>query len=443
MPKNRLQTLYIAFILLLGGIVLGFCAYRAVLQLCVAQNPSIVIGDLFVITLLFVLCRSLPVYIADNKSIEVSFVPVVASALTLGPDVTILFFAFSTLFLFERDSHTHTFRYSLARNPRAELFNLGNILLSVFAGSSMLYLLGGTGGALRLPYSILPATLFAVVTILMNLILFVLYFVSEGDQNFFTLFFGNILDILPNILCTIPFGILIALLLKLPNGSAFVLLFMLPLLLARYSFKLYLDSKSMYLRTVSSLSMAIEAKDTYTRGHSQRVSAMSVELARAMHLRPAEVEEIKIAALLHDIGKIGVEDSVLNKPAALTPEEFAEIKQHPVIGRKIVEDIHLSDTVNNAILFHHCRFDGAGYPADGPGPGKLSVAAAILAVADTFDAMTSDRPYRKGLPYEAAIAEIKLNSGTQFDPAVVAHLEEALKDFTSQHPETVAVGAYA
>ena len=90
-----------------------------------------------------------------------------------------------------------------------------------------------------------------------------------------------------------------------------------------------------------------------------------------MHLRDSAIEEIRIAALLHDIGKIGIDDNVLNKPSSLSPEEFDEIKRHPVIGRKIIDEIHLSNTINAAVLYHHCNYDATGYPSDGPGPGKL------------------------------------------------------------------------
>jgi len=131
------------------------------------------------------------------------------------------------------------------------------------------------------------------------------------------------------------------------------------------------------------------------------------------------VSEIKIAALIHDVGKIGIEDCILNKPGTLSREEFEQIKKHPVIGSEIIEEIHFSRTVVDAVLYHHCRYDGCGYPCEGAVPIEQPLPAAILAIADAYDAMTSDRPYRSKLSDEKAISIINENSGTQFDPNVV------------------------
>jgi putative nucleotidyltransferase with HDIG domain len=264
---------------------------------------------------------------------------------------------------------------------------------SLLEGNRLLFM-GGIGDSFSFPYSILPATVFGTVTISTNLILFILYFVSIGKERFTTMFSQTIVGILPNVVSTIPFGVFIALLLHQENGSYYVLLFILPLLLARYSFKLYLDSHSKNMRIIAALSRAIEAKDKYTRGHSERVASISEQVALAMHLSNRMVSDIKVAALLHDIGKIGIEDQILNKPASLTKEEYEEVKKHPVIGMEIIKDIKLSQTVNDAVLYHHLRYDGSGYPTDGEKPGKLLLSAAILGIADAYDAMTTDRPYR-------------------------------------------------
>ncbi|MDD4312356.1 MAG: HD domain-containing protein, partial [Eubacteriales bacterium] len=124
-------------------------------------------------------------------------------------------------------------------------------------------------------------------------------------------------------------------------------------------------------------------------------------------------------ALLHDTGKIGVEDAVLRKPGPLTPEEYDLIKQHPVVGRRIIESINLPTVVTDAVLYHHRRFDGTGYPPEGPASGGLPLSAAILAVADTYDAIISDRPYRAGLTKARAREILEEAAGTQLDPKVV------------------------
>lgn len=192
-----------------------------------------------------------------------------------------------------------------------------------------------------------------------------------------------------------------------------------PLLLARYSFSMYVDMKKMYFETIRTLSNALDAKDEYTNGHSHRVAEYSVMIAESMLLSPKEVETIKTAALLHDIGKIGIKDEVLNKPGKLDFKEFYEVQQHPEIGANILKDVAALQKVSAIIRYHHERYDGNGYP-DSISGDELPIESAIIAVADAYDAMTSDRSYRKAMSHEAAIEIIRNASGTQFHPGVVS-----------------------
>jgi putative nucleotidyltransferase with HDIG domain len=376
-------------------------------------------ADWVIMLILFSLCRGLPVYIAKDKSIEISFVPVVASVMMYGVHLTIILFFLSTFLMFSYDRSTGKIGHQLMELPVKELFNTSNIIIAILIGGQPLMALGGYGDSFSFPYSILPATVFAIVTIIFNFILFVFYFVSAGEEKFFKMVSNTIPGILPNVLSTIPIGIFIAVLLNFENGSFFVLLFILPLLLARYSFKLYWDSYSMHMRTITALTRAIDAKDSYTRGHSERVACLAERIARYMGLPKKMVSDIQIAALIHDIGKIGIEDSILNKPGRLSSEEFEQIKKHPVIGSEIIEEIRFSKTVVDAVLYHHCNFDGSGYPCDDSIPLVQPLPAAILAIADAYDAMTTDRPYRKRLADEEALQILLDNSGTQFHPDVV------------------------
>ncbi len=170
-------------------------------------------------------------------------------------------------------------------------------------------------------------------------------------------------------------------------------------------------------QSIRALAGAIEAKDPYTRGHSDRVTRYARRIARSLGLGEAEEEVIVRAAILHDVGKIGVPGAVLNKPGRLDADEYAQIQRHPLIGVEIVREIAAMDGTLDIIRTHHERIDGKGYP-EGLAGSRLPVGARILAVADTFDAMTSDRPYRSGLPAETACAEIERCSGSQFDPEV-------------------------
>lgn len=173
-----------------------------------------------------------------------------------------------------------------------------------------------------------------------------------------------------------------------------------------------------YLQTVTALANSIQAKDAYTMGHCQRVMEIACQIAAIMGCSENEKEELRYSAILHDIGKIGIPATILNKRDKLTDVEYEEIKKHPLISYSILKDVEFIKGGLVAILQHHERFDGKGYPYGIKGE-EICLAARILCVADAFDAMTSDRPYRKAMPTEAAVKEIVKCKGTQFDPAVV------------------------
>jgi HD-GYP domain-containing protein (c-di-GMP phosphodiesterase class II) len=155
-------------------------------------------------------------------------------------------------------------------------------------------------------------------------------------------------------------------------------------------------------------------------GHSARVTQYAVAIAESMDLPLEEVEELRLAGILHDLGKIGVPDSILNKPGRLSDEEYSAIKMHPVLSMRIIEPLPHLGNIIPIIYHHHERYDGNGY-MDGKSGNGIPLGARIIAVADSYEAMTSDRPYRKALSREEAVAEIARCSGTQFDPEVVKH----------------------
>ena len=188
---------------------------------------------------------------------------------------------------------------------------------------------------------------------------------------------------------------------------------------------LYESVKRNYFSTIQSLVNALEASDVYTRGHSERVKLLALELGRFIGLDFRELELLEHAAILHDIGKIGIESFILQKQGKLTPKEYGLIKAHPLIGEEILGPIDTLEGVRQTILQHHERYDGKGYPYGLQGE-ELSFKARILAVADTFDAMMSARPYRKALSLYDIKEELKVNAGTQFDPYVVESFIEML-----------------
>jgi putative nucleotidyltransferase with HDIG domain len=223
----------------------------------------------------------------------------------------------------------------------------------------------------------------------------------------------------------------------LPIGAAFVTI--------RLVFHHYFDSihkleqkveeiRSLNNSFLIAMAASIDARDPYTSGHSQRVAHWGREIAIAMGLPKEKVEEVYFGGILHDIGKIGIEDEILNKDGKLTPEEFNKIKQHTVIGYEIVKQAGVFQELLPAIRSHHERIDGRGYP-DGLSGEEIPLVARILAISDAFDAMVSDRPYREGMPVSAALKQIEDGAGTQFDEKLAYEFVKLIRNLP---PEELA-----
>jgi putative nucleotidyltransferase with HDIG domain len=180
------------------------------------------------------------------------------------------------------------------------------------------------------------------------------------------------------------------------------------------------------IREMTRIVEQVEAKDYYTRNHSSQVQIYSIKIAEKLRLSPEKIDDIAWAGILHDIGKIIIPDEILNKPGSLSPEEFDLIKTHPTEGKRMIDGT-LLEPLSEIIAQHHERLDGSGYPR-GLKADKIILGARIIAVADAFDAMTTDRPYKKGMDRDTAIKELKSLAGIQFDPKVVAALDEILKE---------------
>ncbi|MBC7230731.1 MAG: GAF domain-containing protein [Actinobacteria bacterium] len=182
--------------------------------------------------------------------------------------------------------------------------------------------------------------------------------------------------------------------------------------------RLFESLEEIYIEVITAMASAIDARDAYTHGHSQRVTEYAVAIAEEMGLSPAEVDIIRNASILHDVGKIGIKEEILKKPGRLSEEERREMEYHPFIGTKILHSVRLLEPVMPLVYHHHERYDGTGYP-DGLRGEEIPLGARIISVADAFESMTSDRPYRKAMPVEEAMAELRYNAGRQFDPRVV------------------------
>jgi hypothetical protein len=202
-------------------------------------------------------------------------------------------------------------------------------------------------------------------------------------------------------------------------------LVVLPLIVARWAISQYTAEQEAYEATVRALVQAVETKDLYTRGHSERVATASVMIARVLGMRDDRVNALRYAGVLHDVGKLGVPTKILHKSSGLTPEEYAAIQVHPVRGTEMLQGIEFLDEAFQGILHHHERMDGFGYPM-GLSGGNIPEFARVIAVADAFDSMTSTRSYRGARTPEDAVAELERCKGTQFDPVMVDALVTAL-----------------
>ena len=189
------------------------------------------------------------------------------------------------------------------------------------------------------------------------------------------------------------------------------------------------ELKTAYIQTIRALAEAIDAKDAYTRGHSERVAVYASRIARELNLRKELIERVYFAGLLHDVGKIGIPDAIITKPDRLNEAEYEEIKRHPEIGAKILEPVEFLRSVVPCVRHHHEWYDGCqhGYP-DRLAGDQIPLPSRVIVVADTVEAMTSDRPYRKALPIDVVVKEMHKYSGTQFDPVVVEAFLRLLED---------------
>lgn len=306
------------------------------------------------------------------------------------------------------------------------LFNFSQVAISAAtAGATYIYLGGNIREVNLIFVGIVAATVLSVC--LVNALLTSVAVSLSERVNFAKVLRLMLASGGPAFLVTAPLAVLTAVL-YIHVGYVGVILSLLPLFLARMSLKLYRDMRQHYLETVQALAQAIDAKDTYTRGHSGRVGIYAVDIARRMGWQGEKLEQMYFTALLHDIGKIGVRDSVLTKDGRLSQAERAEINNHPSLGADIVLKIAYLKEGADYIRHHHEHYSGAGYPRQLAGI-NIPLGARIIAVADAFDAMTSVRSYQDPRTLPEALQELRHCSGSQFDPEVVETFVGALRSY--------------
>lgn len=259
---------------------------------------------------------------------------------------------------------------------------------------------------------ILATFVYTSLEILMFSLLFTLLGVDSFKENI-----KSNLNVYYNLISVAPIGYFMALTYQM-SGFFSVVLFAGPLIIARYYFVKVKKLDDNTAKFVKILVKSIEAKDPYTKDHTNRVSEYAVRLGDALGLTSRQLKALGQGAILHDIGKIGISDTILNKPGKLTHDEYQTVKEHPLIGYAILEDSELLKAFSHMVRDHHEYYNGMGYP-NGLKGEQISIEASIIAVVDAFDAMTSDRSYRQALSHQAALEQLRQQSGEQFNPVVV------------------------
>lgn len=310
----------------------------------------------------------------------------------------------------------------LRRGPSVvqRLFNTAMYVLSAYlAGRTFLAFGGHVGipGQSSFPGLIGPFAAAAVVHVAVNFLLLHGVFWLTREPGDASVRVGLDFKLWLTDLGYGAFGVLIAALWSV-LGPFTPVLVLIPVFVARWAVAQFAAQQRAYEATVSALCQAVETKDFYTRGHSERVSRGAVMIASEIGMRPERVGAIRYAGMLHDVGKLGVPTSVLQKRGSLTDDEYAAVQLHPMRGLDMVREIGFLDEALAGIMHHHERIDGKGYPM-GLAGDEIPEFARVLGVADAFDAMTSDRSYRGARPIPEAIAELRKWAGKQFDPAFV------------------------
>ncbi|MGW4272118.1 HD-GYP domain-containing protein [Streptomyces seoulensis] len=321
--------------------------------------------------------------------------------------------------------------------PR-RIWRAAQLVLAVWAAARTHWELGGRDAVVTsdFPYALLPAALAVTVFCLVLTAL-------EGGMLALTervgayrawrgLFARSLAPVAVHGLA----GLMMAVLWRSRYGPVAALLVLLPMYVTWWAYAQYHRERAAHQATIRALVQAVDIKDGYTRGHSERVGQASVLIARELGLADERVETLRFAGILHDVGKLGVPTRLLRKDGPLTPEERRVIELHPEYGHEMVRGISFLDEARSAILHHHERLDGSGYPYGLRG-GQIPECARVVAVADAFDAMTSTRSYRRARPVGAALAELERCAGAQFDPRMVTALVRAV-DHHGWHPTVTA-----
>ncbi|MDI6892218.1 MAG: HD-GYP domain-containing protein [Actinomycetota bacterium] len=395
--------------------ILAVAVVAALLFICLALAA----GEIFwpgvlLFGLLVLLSESLTVDLPRTGAISVSFTILFAAILVFGPKVAVLASLFGAIAL--RDIRRRVPWYRVIFNASQFVLSTGMAsLVYVNAGGILLFDRGLSFA--DFPGIFLPLLLSALTFFILNTFSISIAIAFSEDLSPINAWLFNFKWLIPNYFALAALGVILAQVYVMAGAAGIVLLVM-PLLVARETFNVYRKLRGAYEGTVRSLVKAIEAKDPYTAGHSERVADYAEKIARQLGMREDEVEVLKYAALLHDVGKMGVTKKILNKIGQLSDTEYKKVQEHPVIGANILKEIEFLKSIIPSVFHHHEHLNGRGY-VDGLKGEEIPLMARILAVADSYDAMTSTRPYRVSLGKDEVVEELISCCGEQFDRTVI------------------------
>jgi hypothetical protein len=377
--------------------------------------------------------QRMPVFLFRSSAISISFAAIIASYVLYGTEVAVI------VSLFQAAVNVFTPR----RKPMPKaLFNAGSLATSAFVGGHVYRLVGGQVPPGDIALTLVAVAISAAAYFLINTATTAMVISISERQGFMQVWRTNYSWMPVNFLATAAQGAALALASQ-ALGVFGVVVFTLPLAVAWYSFKLYMAKSSevrarneelqtvndmlrrtndrleeSHLSVIGALIGALEAKESRTANGSAQTMFYAVRVAEHLGCSDDELAAIKLGALFHDIGTIGVPEHLLRKPTGLDAQEWAEVKAHPVIGANLLSNVPMLERIRPIVLSHHERFDGSGYP-QGLRADQIPLAAQIIAVADAYQAMTQSRPYRPAMSAKQALRELRANSGTQFNPVVV------------------------
>jgi HD domain-containing protein/MASE9 protein len=424
--KQQVAKIYIGVIAALGLIVLVASSINA--------PTSVIDPVMFVVILLLVgFAQRNPVVLFRSSAISVAFAVTIAAYVLFGTHVAL----WATVVAAVVNAYTPK-----PKPARKILFNFGQFMLSTYLASSTYQLIGGMVPPGAFVPTMLAVAISAAVYFVTSSVLTAAVIALTSAARFVDVWLQNFSWMPVNYLATAVNGAALALAYQ-SLGVIGVIVFVLPLGIAWYSFKLYMMKSTQvrernrelvslnenlhrtterleasHVSVIAALLGSLAAKERSTHGHSAATMEHALAVAKSLGLGPDEIAAVNLGTLFHDIGKIGIPEQILLKPSALTEEEWAEMKTHPVIGANLIAEVPNLERIRPIVLAHHEHYDGSGYP-NGLKGDEIPLAAQIISVADTYEAMTSTRPYRQALGHTEAVAELRRVAGSQLNPIVV------------------------